>query len=209
MRLPGLSAGGIICTTMTKRAVGFIALATLAGCATLGNLAALSQVAFSLASTQDGRLAGVSVARIAAYRELSFLDVGKLALAVARKDVPLDLQVNVLAANPAGNQTTATMAKLAWTLLVDNKETVSGVLDTVVTLPSGQPVTIPLRVRVNLYEFFGGSAESLLNLAAGLAGLNADPTRLTLRATPTINTPIGPITYPTPITIATRTVGGG
>jgi len=62
---------------------------------------------------------------------------------------------------------------------------------------------------VNLYEFFGGSAESLLNLAAGLAGLNADPTRITLRATPTINTPIGPIAYPTPITIATRTVGGG
>lgn len=196
-------------SAIPKRVFGWIAIATLAGCATLSNLAALSQVAFSLASTQDGRLAGVSVARIAAYRDLSLLDVGKLALAVARKDVPLDLQVNVLAANPAGNQTTATMAKLAWTLLVDNKETVSGVLDTVVTLPSGQPVTIPLRVRVNLYEFFGGSAESLLNLAAGLAGLNADPTRLTLRATPTINTPLGPITYPTPITIATRTVGGG
>lgn len=191
-----------------KRTLAWAAILVLAGCATLQNIASLSQVAFSLAGVQGGRLAGVPVTRIAAYRDLSVLDVGRLALAVARKDVPLDLQVNVLAANPASNQATATMAKLAWTLLLDNKETVSGVLDTVVALPSGQPVTIPLKLRLNLYEFFGGSAESLLNLAAGLAGLNADPTRITLRATPTINTPFGPIVYPTPITITTRTVGG-
>jgi hypothetical protein len=192
-----------------KRVMGLAAVFALVGCATLQNIASLSQVAFSLAGVQGGRLAGVPVERITAYRDLSTLDIGRLALAVARKDVPLDVQVNVTADNPAGNKTTATMAKLAWTLLLDNKETVSGVLDTVVTLPSGQPVTIPLKLRVNLYEFFGGNAESLLNLAAGLAGLNADPTRITLRAVPTINTPIGPISYPNPITITTRTVGGG
>jgi hypothetical protein len=188
------------------RVLAWTASIALVGCATLQHVAALSQVAFALTSTQDGRLAGIPVTRIAAYRELSLLDVARLTLAVTRRDVPLDLQVNVLASNPASNRATATMAKLAWTLLLDNKETVSGVLDTVVSLPSGQPVTIPLKLRVNLYEFFGGSAESLLNLAAGLAGLNADPTRITLRATPTINTPIGPITYPTPITIASRTI---
>jgi hypothetical protein len=191
-----------------KRTLAWATLFALVGCATLQNVASLRQVAFTLAGGQEGRLAGVPIARIAAYRDLSVLDVGRLTLAVVRKDVPFDVQVNVRADNPAGNKTTATMAKLAWTLLLDNKETVSGVLDTVVALPSGQPVTIPLKLRVNLYEFFGGSAESLLNLAAGLAGLNADPTRITLRAIPTINTPIGPIAYPTPIVITTRTVGG-
>ncbi len=194
---------------MHRRLTVLIAAALLVGCATLQHLASLSQVAFSLAGVQEGRLAGVAVSRIAAYRDLSLIDVGRLTLAVVRKDVPFDVQVNVTAANPAGNQTTATMAKLAWTLLIDNKETVSGVLDSVVTLPSGQPVTIPVKMRVNLYEFFGGSAESLLNLAAALAGLNADPTRITLRAVPTINTPVGRITYPPPITIAVRTIGGG
>lgn len=180
-----------------------------AGCATLQQYAALRQVAFSLAGVQDGMLAGVPLARIRSYRDLTVLDVGRLTLAVGRKDVPLDVQVNVSASNPADNRSTATMARLAWTLLLDNKETVSGVLDSTVALPTGQVVTIPLKVRVNLVEFFGGSAESLLNLAAGLAGLNADPARITLRATPTINTPLGPITYPNPITIASRTVGGG
>jgi hypothetical protein len=180
--------------------------AGLAACATLGQIAALRHVNFALGGVQDGRIAGVPLTRIASYRDLSALDIGRLGLAVARKDVPLDMQLNIRADNPAENRTTATMAKLAWTLLLDNKETVSGVLDTSVTLPAGQPVTIPLKMRLNLIEFFGGSAEDLLNLAAGLAGLNADPTRITVRATPTINTPLGRISYPSPITIVSTTV---
>jgi len=192
-----------------KRTLTLIAVLVVAGCATLQQFAALRQVAFSLAGVQNGALAGVPLTRIAAYRDLGVRDVARLALAVARKDVPLDVQLNVRADNPADNQATATMVKLAWTLLLDDKETVSGVLDTTVALPSGQVVAIPLKVRVNLVDFFGGSAEDLLDLAAGLAGLNADPTRITLRATPTINTPLGPIAYPIPVTIAVKTVGGG
>ena len=192
-----------------KRALALFAIVALVGCATLQRVVALRQVAFSLAGVQNGALAGVPLARIAAYRDLTVLDVARLTLAAARKNVPLDVQLNLRADNPADNQATATMVKLAWTLLIDNKETVSGVLDTAVTLPVGQAVTIPLKVRVNMVDFFGGSAENLLNLAAGLAGLNADPTRITLRATPTISTPLGPIAYPRPITIAVKTVGGG
>ena len=192
-----------------KRIVTWTAVVVLAGCATLQQLVALRQVAFSLAGVENGRVAGVSLARMANYRDLTVLDAGRITLAVARKDVPLELQLNVRADNPADNRTAATLAKLSWTLLLDNKETVSGVLDTSVTMPAGQAVTIPLKVRVNLIDFFGGSAESLFNLATGLAGLNANPTRITLRATPTISTPVGPITYPNPITIASKTVGGG
>lgn len=176
-------------------------------CATLGQIAALRRVSFSLGGVQDGRIAGVPLGRIASYRDLSALDIGRLALAATRKDLPLEFQLNVRADNPADNRTTATMARLAWTLLLDNKETISGMLDTIVSLPAGQPVSIPLRMRLNLVDFFDGSAEQLVNLATGLAGLNADPTRITLRATPTINTPVGPIAYPSPITIASTTVG--
>ncbi len=89
------------------------------------------------------------------------------------------------------------------------KETINGVLDSSLVLPPGQPVVIPLLMRVNLRDFFSGPAESLVNLAAGLAGLNADPTRIALRAVPTIDTPVGPIGYPSPITILSRTVGPG
>lgn len=184
-------------------------VATLGGCATLQQLAALRQVAFGLGAVQNGSLAGVPLAKVAAYRDLSAVDIGRLALAVARKDLPLQFTANVRADNPADNHTTATMVRLAWSLLLDEKETINGVLDSAVTIPAGQVVNIPLQMRLNLMQFFDGPAESLLNLAAGLAGFNADPTRIKLRAVPTVNTPLGPISYPEPITIVNRTVGGG
>jgi hypothetical protein len=180
---------------------------TVLGCATLRQIAALRHVDFALAGVQDGRLAGVRLDRIASYRDLSATEIGRLALAVARDELPLSFTVNVQAENPAGNATSATMMRLAWTLLLDDKETISGTVDSSYTLPAGTPVTIPLRLALDLTEFFDGSTESLIDLAAGLAGVRADPTRITLRAVPTIDTPLGPIQYPQPITIVNRTVG--
>ncbi len=180
----------------------------LAGCATLRQITALKRVDFSLAGVRDGRLAGVDLRRIANYDDLSPLDVGRIALAVTRRDVPLECTVMVRADNPADNRAAATLVKLQWTLLLDDKETVSGVLDTTVTMPPGQTSYVPLPVRVNLRQFFDGPAQSLVNLAASVAGLSAQPTKIAVRAVPTINTPLGAITYPEPITIVSRTVGG-
>jgi len=188
--------------------LGLAALVALAGCATIRQLTALKRVDFSIAGVADGRLAGVDLRRIASYQDLGPLDVGRIALAVTRGDVPLDFRLLIRADNPADNRTAATVVKLAWTLLLDDRETIHGVLDTAVTMPPGETATIPVPMRVNLRQFFGGPAESLVNLAASFAGLSAHPTRIAVRAVPTINTPLGPITYPEPITIVSRTVGG-
>jgi hypothetical protein len=194
--------------THARRALTLASLAvTLAACATIRQLTALRQVDFSIAGVQDGRLAGVELRRIASYEDLSALDVGRIALAVTRGDVPLDFRLVVRADNPADNGTAATMVKLAWTLLLDDKETIHGVLDTAVTIPPGQTASIPIPMHVNLRQFFDGPARSLVNLAASVAGLSSHPTRIAVRAVPTINTALGPITYPNPITIVSRTVG--
>ncbi len=179
----------------------------LAGCATISRLTALKQVDFSLAGVRDGRLAGVELRRITSYNDLGPVDIGRIALAVSRRDVPLEFRAIIRADNPANNRTAATMVRLAWTLLLDDKETINGVLDTTVTMPPGQTAYIPLPVRVNLRQFFDGPAQSLVSLAASVAGLSERPTKIAIRAVPTIDTPIGPITYPNPITIVSRTVG--
>ena len=195
-------------TTWMRRTFPLLLVAGLCTCATLQQIAALRQVAFALAGVQHGRLAGVPLERIVSYSDLTNTDLARLALAVARNDVPLEFQVDVQAENPADNQATATLVRLGWSLFVDDTETISGVLDTTYALPPGEPVVIPLQMRLNLTQFFDGPASDLVNLATGLAGLNADPTRITLRATPSIDTPYGPIAYPSPITIVSRTVGG-
>ena len=197
---------------MIARTRGILALATLAiglaGCATLRQITALRRVDFSIARVEDGRLAGVELRRIASYGDLSVVEIGRIALAVTRGDVPLDLRVIVRADNPADNRTAATMVRLDWTLLLDDRETIHGVLDTTVTMPPGETAYIPVPMRVNLRQFFDGPARSLVELAAAVAGLSSRPTRVAIRAVPTVNTPIGPITYPNPITIVSRTVGG-
>jgi hypothetical protein len=195
-------------TVHPRRTVAILLTAALCACATLQQIAALRQVAFSLGAVRDGRLAGIPLDRIASYQDLTAVEIGRLALALARNDVPFSFLVDLRAENPADNRATATMVRLAWSLYLDDKETIHGVLDTSYRLPPGQPVIIPLQMTLNLREFFAGPAESLVNLAAGLAGLRADPTRITLRAVPSIDTPLGPIAYPSPITIVSRTVGG-
>lgn len=183
-------------------------LAALAGCATLRQVTALRRVDFSISGVQDGRLAGVELRRIASYRDLSVLEVGRIALAVSRRDVPLEFRVVVRADNPVDNRTAATLVRLAWTLLLDDKETIHGVLDTAVTMPPGQTAYIPVPMQLNLREFFDGPARSLVDLAASVAGVSSRPTRIAIRAVPTVDTPLGPITYPGTITIVSRTVGG-
>ena len=199
--------------TSRRRAVGpvrrLVVLGVLAaGCATLQQIAALRQVDFSLAGVQRGRLAGVDLSRVTSYTDLTALDAGRIALALAQHDLPFEFQVDVRAENPATNQVTATMVRLAWSLFLNDKETINGVLDTTLTLPPGRPVNIPFQMRLNLLQFFNGPAQNLVNLAAAAAGLRSDPTKISLRAVPTINTPLGPIAYPSPITIVSRTVGG-
>jgi hypothetical protein len=195
--------------TRIRRLGVIVACASLfTGCATLQQIAALRHVQFGLAGARDARLAGVPITRIASYRDLGAADVARLALAVSRNELPLDFVLDVSAENPADNAATATMVRLAWTLLLDDRETISGALDSSIALAPGVVTTIPLRMQLNLRQFFDGPAESLIDLAAGLAGARADPTRITLRAVPTIDTPLGPMRYPSPITIVNRTLGG-
>jgi hypothetical protein len=184
-----------------------ILLVTLTGCATLQQMAALRNVDFDLEGVSDVRLAGIDVQRVRSFSDLGFTEAASLTLAISRGELPLDLRLHILAENPADNTVNARMVRMDWTLLLQNRETLSGVFEDEVVLPPGQPTEIPLTIRVNLVEFFDGSAQDLLELALSLAGAGGASKEVSLRATPTINTPLGPMRYPTPITILSTEVG--
>jgi len=94
-----------------------------------------------------------------------------------------------------------------WTLLLQQRETVSGTFAQETLLRRGQPTDVPIQISLNLVDFFQESARDLVDLALSLAGQGGAPTEVTLRATPTVDTAIGPIRYPQPITIVSREVG--
>jgi hypothetical protein len=95
-----------------------------------------------------------------------------------------------------------------WTLLLQDRETLSGVFAEETLLRRGEPTDVPLTISLDLMEFFQGSAQDLFDLARSLSGQGGPPTQVTVRATPTIDTALGPIRYPSPITIVSRQVGG-
>ena len=199
--------------TARRSGIKFLLLAaglllTLSGCATLQQLAALRNVDFSLDRLSNVELAGIDLSRVRSYNDLGMADAARLTLAVTRNELPLAFQLHLLAENPAENTTTARLVQMDWTLLLENRETLSGVFDGDVQLPPGEPTDVPIAISLDLLEFFDGSARDLLELALSLTGQGGSPKNVSLRATPTIDTALGPMRYPRPITIVSQDVGG-
>ena len=179
----------------------------MSGCATLQQIAALRSVDFSVDRVSNLRLAGVDLGSVASYRDLSLTDVGRLTVAVSQGRLPMDFQLHLTAENPADNSVDARLVRLDWTLLLQGRETISGVFADETLLPRGQPTDVPIGMSLDLIDFFQGSAQDLVELALSLSGRGGSPREVTLRATPSVDTALGPIRYPRPITIVSRELG--
>lgn len=192
-----------------SRLAPFALAATLvfSGCATLGEIANLRQVDFSLNGVSSVRLAGVDLAGIRGVDDLTTVDMGRIALAVVREEVPLDLLLDVRAVNPEANGTNARLTRMDWTLFLDGRQTVSGIVDQEVLLEPGITRNVPIRVSLDLLEFFDGGAADLADVVLSLLDQGGSPSDLLIEATPTIETPLGPIRYPRPITIVNEPIG--
>ena len=205
-----------------RRTAAIAGLLALSGCATLGQITALQRVDFSLEGVGGVRLAGVELDRVRSFSDLSLTDGARLASAVANGELPLSMNVLVLAENPADNFTDARLVRMDWTLLLEDRETVSGRITEelvlprgkrrpggwrIAHLPRGQPTGFPVLVELNLVEFFEGNARDLFELALSLTGQGGSSKEVALTALPTIETALGPITYDRPIRIVGGTVG--
>jgi len=180
----------------------------LAGCQTFRELAALENVDFLLRDVTDIDLAGVRLDGVRGYDDLSPTQVVRLLAAVGQGQLPLSVRVNVLAENPSSNAVTARMIRMDWTLLLEGRETVSGSIANAISLPPGSPQVIPIDASLDLLRFFSESGPDLVELVLSLTGQDGgEPKEIALRATPTIDTPLGPMTYSAPITILRQEVG--
>jgi hypothetical protein len=192
-----------------KRLLSLLALAPvlLTSCATLQQFAALRSVDFSVDRVSNVRLAGVDLSSVSSYRDLGLSDVGRLTLAVAQGELPMDFRVHLRALNPVDNSADARLVRMDWMLLLQGRETISGVFADETLLRRGQPADVPITMSLDLIDFFEGSAQDLVELALSLSGQGGSPREVTLRATPSVDTALGPIRYPQPITIVSREIG--
>ena len=177
----------------------------LGSCATLQEIANLRNVDFNIDRVSGANLAGVDIQQLRSYDDLSGGEAARLVAALARGSMPLSFTLHVGAENPSGNSVAARLVQLDWTLFLDETETISGIFNDDRVIAPGAVVDIPITMELDLVQFVGRNVQDIVELAAAVSGQGSK--EIALRARPTITTPIGPITYPSDITIVRRDVG--
>ncbi|MBL7977545.1 MAG: LEA type 2 family protein [Bacteroidetes Order II. Incertae sedis bacterium] len=185
----------------------FIWLISLPACQNLQQLSSLKLMKFDLDRVSDVRLAGIDVLNLKSARDLGALDLLRVTQAIARRDVPLSFNLHVAAEAPQNLPVTAKLSTMEWTLFLQNKETVSGLLNQPISLPAGQRVDIPVQIKLNAVDFVEGNAQNLVELVKNLIGSGDNPVNLRLSARPTIQTPLGPFRFPNAIDVVSKTYG--
>lgn len=184
-------------------AIALFAVGPLGGCATLDALAQLPRVDFHLDRVSQPTLAGIDLRRMRRVEDLSASDLLAVGLAVRRGALPLRFALHVGAENPSPSRADLQLDRLEWTLLLEDRETVSGVVDQPFVIPGAGTVDIPIAVELDLLRFFEGGASDLARVAVRAVG-GGEPVDLRLRARPTLRTPVGPVRFPNEITILHR-----
>jgi hypothetical protein len=184
---------------------GFLVLTVLAsaGCATLQRLAQLPQLDFHIDGVSDPDLAGVDLTGLRRVEDLRPGDFLRIAAAVRARRLPLRFDLHLGVDNPSANRYDLHLERLEWTLLLEDRETVSGVFARELVIAAGGTTDVPLSVEVDLLRFFEDGAGDLAALALRAAGAGG-PTNVTLRARPTVRTPFGSFRFPNEITVASR-----
>jgi len=203
---------------MNMKRRGLAAVVTMAGVLALSSCAALTDMAaaiaslkklqFKLSGVHDFKLLGVDLSGKARIGDFSATDGLKALQSYQSRKLPVEFVVDVVAVNPndgtgGSRRSASTLTGLECRLLIDGQPTVTGNIDKPFEIPgTGQETVVPLRLSLDLLEFFGNQRyEDLLGLALAIGGRNRTPARLALDAQPTVSTPLGPITYPDRITI--------
>jgi hypothetical protein len=172
-------------------------------------LANISKLQFQIQNVTGLRVAGIDVSGKSRISDFSLTDGLKLTNAFATKSFPAIFILNLGALNPndgknpGTKQTSATITSIDYRLIIDDVPTIAGDIDAPITVPgSGETTIIPLRMSLDLFQFFGNKGyEGVANLALALGGANKSPARVKLDIKPTVKTSIGPIGYPARITV--------
>ncbi len=164
----------------------------------------LSKCEFRLYTVENITLAGINFQHVDSYDDLNLMDVLKISSAVTKDSLPLLFRLNVQARNP--NSGVAAMNRMDWVLYIDDNEITQGLVNERIEIPpDGGVTTIPVGIHLDLMEVLTGeSADAVINFALNLAGTGNRPTRIMLKAKPTIYVNGQAIEYPGYIKIKTE-----
>ena len=173
------------------------------GCNQLKQLQNLAKCEFRLNSVENIKLSGVDIQNINSINQIGITEVARLSAAFLSNEFPLSLKLNIDARNP--NPGNAALSALDWIFLIDDIEMTRGIINQKYNIPANQNTIIPLQLNFDLKKVLSGKSQNaVVNFALNLAGSGNKPTRLTLRAKPSISIGAVSIPYPGYINIKTE-----
>ncbi len=151
---------------------------------------------FRLKNIEDLTLAGVDISGVDQFSDLSFPEASSISMEAMKGDLPLYFVLNVEVRNP--NAEKASMNRFLWDLFIDDILITKGkVIEDIKVPPDGGIAVLPIAIKVDLFDALTGeSADAVLNFAMNLSGQGGAPSRVKLRAKPTIYVAMTQVKYP-------------
>lgn len=185
----------------------FIALSLLiaiffSSCSVVKQLTNISRLQFRLNSVSDFTINGINISNKTSIRDFNVFDSAQLLNSIAKGSLPVSFNLNIEAKNPNDGggypRQDLDIIDFRWRLIIDDVETLSGNIARPISVPgTGETTIFPITVQLDLYKFFSDRGfDNLINLALAIGGKNQNLSRIVLKATPTVQTPFGKITYP-------------
>jgi len=178
------------------------------GCSVYKTIVNVSRLKYKLDSVAEFKLNGISIDSKSKLTDFGPGEMLKLSSVFSTGKLPVSFNLNIQAKNPNDgtggyNQTDITIKSFEWELFLNNKKTVSGNIDKVISVPGiGGSAIIPLRVELDLIKFIdNGALNEVINLALKLGGKNKSTSEIEVIAKPVLGTPIGDLSYPEPVKI--------
>jgi hypothetical protein len=172
-------------------------------------LSGLRRCEFKLASVSDAKLAGIQLGEKARIGDFKPFSEGiELLQAFRNKQFDFECIVNVEVRNPntgteGSRKADATIKRIDYRLYIDDRVAVSGDIAQPLVVPSnGQSVIMPVSLKFDIFSVYRDKTyDEILNLVLAIAGAQGSAARLTLDIRPTIDTPLGELTYPNRIKV--------
>ncbi|GAB4295757.1 MAG: hypothetical protein Kow0098_18360 [Ignavibacteriaceae bacterium] len=163
----------------------------------------VSRLQFRLGLVENFMVNGINITGKKSIKDFTASEIIRISSSVIQGSLPVSFTLNVEAKNPNDGtggykRTDASIQSFPWRLLLDDKEILTGNLDSPVAVPgTGEVTVIPISISVDLVKLFREQGyESLLNLALAIGGSDGSSSRLTLYARPGVSTDLGNISYP-------------
>ena len=173
-----------------------------ASCSTKNDVDAFKEAEYDLAGINEMNLNGINLLDKKSSSDFSFSEAAALFSAVSANNLNAKSSLGLRVTLPEGSKDRSMIVEqLKWQLLVDGKQTLSGLVSEPIELKDGLN-TITVATPVKLTEDQGKvDLRNLMQLATLLNREGGDKPAVSLQIKPTIKTSIGPFELPSYISL--------